>query len=53
MLLTFERYLTEGVVNRRYDIINGERIFTTQPTDGHQEIVLNLAELSRRYQRLT
>ena len=52
-LITYQDYLSEGVVNRRYDIINGERIYMTQPTDGHQEIALNIAELFRQYQRLT
>lgn len=52
-LITYQDYLTEGVVNRRYDIINGERIYMTQPTDGHQEIALNIAELFRQYQRQT
>ena len=50
-LLTYEDYMAEGEINRRYDIIDGVRIFMTQPTDGHQDIVLNIAELLRAYQR--
>lgn len=52
-LLTYEDYMTEGEINRRYDIIDGERIYMTQPTDGHQEIGLNIAEMLRQYQRRT
>lgn len=50
-LLTYEDYMSEGEVNQRYDIIDGVRIFMTQPTDRHQDIVLNIAELLRGYQR--
>ena len=50
-LLTYEDYLTEGVVYGRYDIIDGERITMASPTDGHQDIVGNIYELLRVYQR--
>ncbi len=50
-ILTYEDYLTEGEVNRRYDIIDGVRVFMTQPSIGHQEVALNIAELLRAYQR--
>lgn len=50
-ILTYEDYLVEGEINRRYDIIDGVRIYTTQPTIGHQEVVLNIGELLRHYQR--
>ncbi|MBV9850442.1 MAG: Uma2 family endonuclease [Armatimonadetes bacterium] len=52
-LLTYADYMAEGEINRRYDIIDGERIFMPQPTDGHQELALNIAELLRAYQRKT
>ena len=52
-LLTYEDYMAEGEVNRRYDIIDGERIYMASPTDGHQDVVLNIAELLRAYQRRT
>ena len=52
-MLTYDEYLNEGIVYGRYDIIDGERIFMTQPTDGHQDVVLNVAELLRGYQRRT
>ena len=41
-LLTYADYMAEGEINRRYDIIDGERIFMTQPTDGHQDIAANI-----------
>ena len=50
--LTWEAYLREGEVNRRYDIIDGIRIFTmAAPTLAHQEIVGNVYEALRAYQR--
>lgn len=50
-LLTYEDYMSEGEINRRYDVIDGVRLFMTQPTIGHQEIALNIAEMLRSYQR--
>lgn len=50
-VLTYEDYLHEGEVNAHYDIIDGVRVFMTQPSIGHQEIALNVAELLRAYQR--
>ena len=32
-LLTYEGYITEGEINRRYDIIDGERFYMASPTD--------------------
>ena len=52
-LLTYEDYLTEGVVYGRYDIIDGVRYFMPNPTPLHQEIALNIAEMFRAYQRQT
>ncbi len=48
--LTYERYLEEGEVFRRYDIVDGERIFMTNPTRRHQRILLNIAKLLSRYE---
>lgn len=50
-VLTYQDYLNEGEVNKRYDIIDGVRVFMTQPSVGHQEVALNIAELLRAYQR--
>ena len=52
-LLTYEDYMAEGEINRRYDIIDGERIYMASPTDGHQDTVGNIYELLRAYQRRT
>jgi Uma2 family endonuclease len=52
-LLTYEEYLAEGEVFKRYDIIDGARIFMADPTRQHQEILLNVAERLRAFQRRT
>jgi Uma2 family endonuclease len=50
--MTYEDYMAEGEVFKRYDIIDGVRIFMTNPTRLHQDYLLNLGELLRQYQRL-
>jgi Uma2 family endonuclease len=50
-LLTYEAYLAEGEINQRYDILDGVRIYMPAPTWSHQEILLNIAEALRGYQR--
>jgi len=53
-LLTYEDYLREGEINKRYDIIDGIRIFyMASPTIPHQEYAINILELLRAYQRRT
>ena len=48
--MTYEDYLAEPTVYGRYDIIDGvRRVVGT--TEEHQDIVLNLAEILRVYQR--
>jgi Uma2 family endonuclease len=49
--LTYEEYLAEDMTRRRYEILDGERFFMTNPTRRHQKILLNLGELFRAYQR--
>lgn len=49
-LLTYEQYLNEGVIKLRYDILDGVRI-VSNPTSRHQDILLNLGEAFRDYQR--
>jgi Uma2 family endonuclease len=49
--LTYDAYLAEGEINRRYDIVDGVRILMPAPDWPHQEILLNIAELLRAYQR--
>lgn len=36
--LTYEEYMAEGEINRRYDILNGVRRYMTNPTRRHQRI---------------
>ena len=49
--LTYDAYLREGEVHRRYDILDGVRQFMTNPTRLHQEILLSIANLLRGYSR--
>lgn len=50
-LLTYEAYLAEDEINRRYDIIDGVRRFMPGPTWQHQDIVFNIATAFKMYQR--
>ena len=49
-LLTYEQYMAEGEVNKRYDIIDGER-FVTNPTRRHQRILRNFVQPFENYER--
>ncbi|MBC7528944.1 MAG: Uma2 family endonuclease [Chthonomonadaceae bacterium] len=49
-LLTYEDYLAEDDDNRRYDILDGVRYYMG-PTRQHQEILLNVAENFRFFQK--
>lgn len=49
--LTFEDYMSEGEINRRYDIIDGKREYMPAPSDRHQDIIYNVAEQFKAYQR--
>ena len=40
--LTYEQYMAEPEIRRRYDILDGERVFMTNPTIQHQEIQGNV-----------
>jgi Uma2 family endonuclease len=40
--LTYEQYMAEGEIYKRYEIIDGVRIFMTNPTIGHQKIQGNI-----------
>lgn len=51
--LTYEDYLSEGVVYGRYEIIDGVRHFMPNPTPLHQEIAGAIYELLRAWQRQT
>lgn len=52
-ILTYEEYLTEGVVYGRYEIIDGVRRFMPNPTPLHQEIAMTISEFLRAWQRKT
>lgn len=49
-VLTYDDYMAEGEVFQRYDIIDGVRV-VTNPTRRHQDIVLNLAQALRDFER--
>ena len=51
--LTYEQYLAEDEDNRRYEIVDGVRFYMTNPTRRHQEILLNIAEALRAYERVS
>src|SRR5579871_6065224 len=50
-ILTYEQYLAEGEVPKRYDIVDGVRIYMVNPTRRHQRILGNIFERLRAYQR--
>jgi Uma2 family endonuclease len=50
-LLNYEEYLAEEEINRRYDILDGERIFMPNPTRHHQIILFNVATALNNYKR--
>lgn len=52
-LLTYEDYLSEGVVYGRYEIIDGVRHFMPNPTPLHQEIAMTISEFLRAWQKKT
>ncbi len=43
LTLTYEQYLAEGEINRRYDILNGVRVWMPNPTVRHQDVLFNIA----------
>jgi Uma2 family endonuclease len=49
-VMTYEDYLAEGEVFKRYDIIDGVRIFMPDPTRRHQRILLRVALLLDNYE---
>ena len=49
-VLTYEQYLTEGVIKQKYDIIDGVR-FVTNPTRRHQRILRNFIQPFENYER--
>lgn len=49
-LLTYEEYLTEGEINRRYDIIEGVRVYMSSPTWKHQRAVFRLTQILGKFE---
>ena len=49
--LTYEDYMAEGEINRRYDILDGVRVYMANASASHCDIMLNVALLLRDYQR--
>ena len=49
--LTYEQYLAEGAVEGRYDIINGVRVWMSNPTVRHQDVLFNLAAALKAFSR--
>lgn len=47
--LTYEEYMAEPEIARRYDIIEGVRYFMSSPTWQHQRIQFHIARLLERY----
>ena len=52
-LLTYADYMAEGEINRRYDIIDGVRIFMSNPTPLHQLVAFQIGRLLDDYRRQT
>jgi Uma2 family endonuclease len=52
-LLTYEDYMAEEEINRRYDILDGARIYMTNPTRNHQRILRNIANGMEVYKNST
>lgn len=52
-LLTYEQYMAEPEIRKRYDIIDGVRIFMTNPTIGHQKVLGNVYSGFRAWQQIS
>lgn len=51
--LTYAQYLAEGAVEGRYDIVNGVRVWMSNPTVRHQDVLFNLAAALKAFSRNT
>ncbi len=49
--LTYEQYLAEGTINRRYEILDGVRHWMPNPTVRHQDILFNIATAFKAFSR--
>jgi Uma2 family endonuclease len=50
-MLTYEQYLAEGEINRRYEILDGVRHWMPNPTVRHQDILFNIATALKAFSR--
>ena len=50
-LLTYESYLAEAAINRRYEILDGVRHWMSNPTVRHQDILFNIATAFKAFSR--
>ena len=50
-ILTYERYLAEGEIMARYDIIDGVREYMPNPTRQHQKTAINIVEQMLIFER--
>lgn len=51
--ITYEQYLAEGEIKRRYDIINGVRRWMPNPTVRHQDVLFNIAAAFKAFGRVS
>lgn len=49
--LTYEDYLAEGETEGRYDIVNGVRVWMSNPTVRYQDVLFNIAAAFKSYSR--
>jgi len=49
--LTYEEYLDEPEISQPYEIIDGRRFFMPAPKWNHQELVLNMVDALRAFQK--
>ena len=49
--LTYEQYLAEGTINRRYEILEGVRYWMPNPTVRHQDVLFNIATAFKAFAR--
>lgn len=52
-ILTYEQYLAEGEINRRYDILNGVRVWMPNPTVRHQDVLFNIGAAFKAFSRIS
>jgi len=51
--LTYEQYQAEGEINRRYDIIDGVRVWMPNPSVRHQDVLFNIGAAFKNFSRVS